>query len=89
MAGPMPEIHDATIASSQAALFGFVGIGSQQRDRVRELALAKACLAQIARLFGPEAAGPRATLYKDRSADPFTATPTDADSVGHLSHAET
>lgn len=83
MVGPMPEIHDATTAAGQAALFGFVGIGARQRDEIGEAALTKACIAQFARLFGPEAASPRATLYKDWAADPLTATPADVDSAGH------
>lgn len=83
MVGPMPEIHDATTASGQAALFGFLGIGARQRAEVGEAALTEACIAQFARIFGPEAATPRATLYKDWAADPLTATRADRESVGH------
>lgn len=42
MAGPMPEIHDATTASGQAALFGFPGIGPVQRQRPGKAAPAQA-----------------------------------------------
>ena len=83
MVGPLPEIHDATTASGQAALFGFLGIDAGQRARIGQAALAQACLAQLARLFGPQAARPRATLYKDWAADPLTATPDDPGSPGH------
>jgi monoamine oxidase len=83
MVGPLPEIHDATTASGQAALFGFLGIDAGQRARIGQAALAHACLAQLARLFGPQAARPRATLYKDWAADPLTATPDDPGSPGH------
>ncbi|PWC35947.1 FAD-dependent oxidoreductase [Azospirillum sp. TSO35-2] len=83
MVGPMPEIHDATTASGQAALFGFLGVGADERARIGEAALTKACLAQFARIFGPEAASPRATLWKDWAADPLTATEADPASAGH------
>ena len=38
---------------------------------------------QLARLFGPEAGAPRATLFKDWAADPFTATADDAQAGEH------
>ncbi|MGX7741755.1 flavin monoamine oxidase family protein [Rhodopseudomonas parapalustris] len=80
MVGPLVEIHDATTASATAALFGFLGVGVDQRSSIGEDALAHSCLAQLGRLFGPEAARPRATLFKDWAADPLTAT--EADRVG-------
>jgi monoamine oxidase len=83
MVGPMPEIHDATTASGQAALFGFLGVGAADRLRMGEEALAQACLAQLTRIFGAEAANPRATLYKDWAADSWTAAPADLISSGH------
>ncbi|WP_210240396.1 FAD-dependent oxidoreductase [Amaricoccus solimangrovi] len=48
-----------------------------------EAALTAAALRQFARLFGPEAVRPRATLYKDWASDPLTATPADWTSAGH------
>lgn len=83
MIGPLVEIHDATTASGRAALFGFVGIGAEQREALGEDALVSACLRQLARIFGPRAAHPRATLYKDWAADPLTATPKDRLSADH------
>lgn len=83
MVGPMPEIHDATTADGQAALFGFLGVGAAERLRMGEKALAKACIAQFTRIFGAEAANPRSTLYKDWAADPWTAAPADLISTGH------
>ena len=83
MVGPMPEMHDATTASGRAALFGFLGIGADQRAALGEEALSGACLEQLARLFGPEARHPRATLFKDWAADPLTATAADRDGGGH------
>lgn len=81
--GPLVEIHDATLASGQAALFGFVGLDRPQRMAVGEEALAAAAVAQLVRLFGPMAGQPRATLFKDWTADPFTATELDMQAEGH------
>ncbi len=83
MVGPMPEIHDATTASGQPALFGFLGVGADQRATLGEAALTRACLDQLARTFGPEARTPRATLLKDWAADPLTATAADRVATGH------
>lgn len=83
LAGPMPEIHDASTAGGQAALFGFVGIPARHRAAMGEAALVAACLAQLERTFGPEAAHPRATLVKDWAADPLTATGADPLDAGH------
>ena len=83
MAGPLAEIHDATTAAGQAALFGFVGLPARQRAQLGREALIGACTAQLARLFGPEAARPDATLYTDWAAEPFTATGADAEPGEH------
>jgi monoamine oxidase len=83
MVGPMPEIHDATTASGRAALFGFLGVGADQRAALGEAALTRACLDQLARTFGPDARLPRATLFKDWAADPLTATAADRVAGGH------
>ena len=83
MVGPMPEMHDATTASGQAALFGFLGVGADQRAALGEQALTRACLDQLARLFGAEARRPRATLFKDWAADPLTAAAADHVATGH------
>ncbi|MFT4115956.1 flavin monoamine oxidase family protein [Bradyrhizobium sp.] len=83
MVGPLVEIHDATIASGKAALFGFLGISAEDRIAVGESAIVSACVRQLANLFGPEAAKPRATLFKDWAADPLTATGGDRIATGH------
>jgi len=83
MVGPMPEMHDATSAAGEAALFGFVGVSADERARVGTAALTRACVAQLARLFGAEAGRPRATLLKDWAADPLTATASDRVAGGH------
>ncbi len=84
MVGPMPEIHEATTASGQAALFGFLGVSADQRAALGDTALIRACLDQFERFFGAEAQRPRATLLKDWAADPLTATAADRVATGHV-----
>ncbi|HQY59144.1 MAG: FAD-dependent oxidoreductase [Nitrospira sp.] len=86
--GPLIEIHDATTASGTPALFGFLGVGADQRAAIGEDALTRACIKQLARLFGPEAGQPRATLLKDWAADPLTATADDRSPSGHPEPAQ-
>lgn len=83
MVGPLVEIHDATTASGEAALFGFVGVPAGQRAKLGRDAIVQASLRQLADLFGPEASRPRATLFKDWAADPLTATDDDRQAGGH------
>lgn len=85
MVGPLAEIHDATTASGKAALFGFVGIPAANRASLGEEAIIRAAIQQFARLFGPEAANPVATLVKDWAQDPLTATEADSTPAGHPS----
>jgi len=81
--GPLGEIHDATTASGRPALFGFVSVGADMRASLGEDALAASCLQQLARLYGPDALHPRATLVKDWAADPLTASASDRSPSGH------
>ncbi|HMM89337.1 flavin monoamine oxidase family protein [Bradyrhizobium sp.] len=83
MVGPLAEIHDATTASGKAALFGFLGISTEDRAAAGESAIVAACVRQLADIFGLEAAKPRATLFKDWAADPLTATGRDRIATGH------
>lgn len=83
LVGPMGEIHDATTSSGRAALFGFVGIPARQRVSLDQAAIVSACVEQFTRIFGQDAANPRATLYKDWASDPLSATPLDLIAVGH------
>jgi monoamine oxidase len=83
MAGPLVEIHDATTASGEAALFGFVCVPAEQRIAAGRDAIVAASVHQLASLFGPEAAHPVATLFKDWAADPLTATAGDQIAGGH------
>ena len=50
---------------------------------VGEAALVNASIAQLVRLFGPPAGQPRATLFKDWTADAFTSTEADELADGH------
>ncbi len=74
--GPMVEIHDASPAhGGPYALFGF--IGTPPHGRRDETVLRQNLLAQLARLFGPQAADPTQLYLKDWAFDPLTATPAD------------
>jgi monoamine oxidase len=83
MVGPMPEMHDATTASGNAALFGFLGISADQRATLGTEAITRACVAQLVRLFGADAGHPRATLVMDWAAESLTATADDRVAGGH------
>ncbi|MFP5236620.1 MAG: flavin monoamine oxidase family protein [Acidobacteriota bacterium] len=83
LAGPLAEIHDATTASGKAALFGFPALGADTRAAMGDAALKQACLDQLARLFGPSALKPQATVLKDWAADPLTAAAEDRSGGGH------
>ena len=85
--GPLVEIHDATTAQGQAALFGFVGVPAESRAKAGEAVIIAAAVQQLGQLFGPLAARPIATLYKNWAADPLTATPDDLGAGNHPSPA--
>lgn len=75
--GPLMEIHDASPhaalrAPAEGALFGFAAPGSARAPEFQEGAVA-----QLIRLFGPEAAAPRAVHIQDWSAETATATSAD------------
>lgn len=74
--GPMAELHDAC-HDGGAALFGFLGVGAAQRDRMGAAELKALCRAQLVRLFGDQAADPIEDYLQDWAADPFTATEQD------------
>lgn len=75
--GPMGEIHDASMPDGSAALFGFLGIPAAMRRGVPEETLLAHCRAQFTRLFGPQAATPKAESIKDWAQDVWTATASD------------
>lgn len=75
--GPAMEIHDASQPTGPAALFGFLGVPATQRRALDNASLKAAAVAQFERLFGPEAAAPKALFLKDWANDPLTATEDD------------
>lgn len=81
--GPLVEIHDASMPGGSAALFGFFGVPAQVRSSVPEDVLLTHCRAQLTRLFGPQAAKPRAEVIKDWAREPHTATAADMDAAAH------
>jgi monoamine oxidase len=83
LVGPLAEIHDATTGSGKAALLGFVGVSADQRSSMGENSLVKACVDQLAKLYGSQAREPRVTLLKDWAADSYTATAEDRVASGH------
>lgn len=71
--GPLAEIHDASPdGSEKGALFGFAHPGA-----ARDAGFRDAAIAQLARLFGPNAAEPEEVILKDWGTDPATATTAD------------
>lgn len=75
--GPMVEIHDASPeAGGPYALFGFLGLPPEARRD--EATSRQAVTAQLVRLFGGDAADPKALFIKDWAFDPYTATARDA-----------
>ncbi|MGY2198478.1 flavin monoamine oxidase family protein [Pseudomonas gingeri] len=82
--GPLVEIHDASHARGDAALFGFIGIAATARRQLGEVDLLEACRRQMGRLFGARAAAPVAHYLKDWAGDGLTAT--EADLQGQTSH---
>ena len=70
--GPLVEIHDASTAGGQAALFGFVGWPPGHRAAMGREALVARAVAQLRALFGAPAGAPVATLLQDWACEPLT-----------------
>ena len=82
--GPLVEVHDATTASGQPALFGFIGVSAKRRAEVGREVIIAAAIQQLGILFGPRATSPRATLLKDWARDQLTATDQDIHAGAHV-----
>ncbi len=88
--GPLSELHDASPdgEGGPGAIFGFFGSDAASRARHR-CQLEAAVRAQLARLFGPQAAEPRHLIIKDWSRDPLCATGADhAPLPGHPAYGD-
>ncbi len=82
--GPMSEIHDASDASGQvAALFGFVGASPSYRIGIGREALMQQSLAQLVRMFGPQAANPLWHSVQDWAQEPLTAAKADLNPLAY------
>ncbi len=81
--GPLGEIHDASMPGGGAALFGFFGVPAQVRRRLAQGTLRMHCRAQLVRMFGVEAATPRAEFIKDWADEPYTSTEADLQAASH------
>jgi monoamine oxidase len=77
--GPLMELHDASAPDGRPALFGFVGLSAASRKAITPERLKHLALAQLTRLFGPQAEQPVATFVADWAVDPCTATPGDSE----------
>lgn len=82
--GPLAELHDASPRHGAGALFGFFGVPARSRARVADAELRTHCRAQLVRLFGAQAAAPRAEAIRDWARVPAVATASDQD--GGASH---
>lgn len=80
--GPLGEIHDASMPGGSAALFGFLAVPARIRRNLQEEVLLPHCRAQLARLFGQQAAAPKAEIIKDWAMDRYIATAADIDGTG-------
>jgi len=83
--GPLTEIYDASPREGGPyALFGFYGLPAGSRREIGAEVLATHTLAQLARLFGPQAQDVLDWRIRDWSEDPLTATADDrVPPVGH------
>ena len=82
--GPMSEIHDASDATGkQAALFGFVGASPAYRAGIGSEELKRQSLAQLVRMFGPQAATPLWHEVQDWAQEPLTAAKEDMRPLSH------
>ncbi len=82
--GPLGEIHDASNATGEvAALFGFVGASPDYRAGIGREELQRQSLAQLVRMFGPQAAHPVWSAVQDWAQEPLTAAKADQRPLSH------
>ncbi len=82
--GPLGEIHDASNATGDvAALFGFVGASPDYRAGIGRDELQRQSLAQLTRMFGPQAANPVWSAVQDWAQEPLTAAKADQRPLSH------
>lgn len=81
MRGPLGEIHDASMPGGSPALFGFIGVPANERNKIPDEMLRAFCREQLARMFGPAAATPKAEFIKDWAHDLYTATSADTNAI--------
>lgn len=85
--GPMTEIYDGSpLGEEFYALTSFIGLNADQRQRLGEQNLLKACEAQLVRLFGPQAAASTQRIIEDWSEQPFTAHQLDINTPAQHPH---
>lgn len=82
-AGPLVEVHDASMPGGNAALFGFIGIGAHARQKMSDTELRRQCRAQLVRLFGPSAADTVVDVIKDWAQAEHIANAADRDGLGY------
>jgi monoamine oxidase len=82
--GPLTEIHDASNTdASAAALFGFIGVRPEARQKIGPEHLQSLAIQQLVRLFGEEAANPLWVGLQDWATETFTATANDLQPLSH------
>lgn len=82
--GALSEIHDISMPSGKAALFGFFALPATTRAKMDDDTLKAHCKAQLVRLFGEQAGSPSQELIKDWTKSPFTAS--ESDNNPNISH---
>lgn len=70
-AGPLEEVHDASVPGGPGALWGFVSLDVDYRELAPDERVLLV-LDQLGRLFGARAADPLRYVERDWSADPYT-----------------
>jgi monoamine oxidase len=76
--GPMVEIHDASAAENDGfALFGFIGVSARDRINISGEDLKRACLSQLVKIFGEQAADFQNCYLFDWANQKFTASTAD------------